>query len=65
MKPESKSIQVGAIAIAGALVFRLVSGNLPGKLIRFFSKPETMSTVVFLETGTVMRVPDPPAMITQ
>lgn len=61
MKPESNSIRVGAIAIVGALVFRLVSGDLTARLIRFFSKPETMSTVVFLETGTVMRVPDPPA----
>lgn len=61
MKSENTNLRVSAIAIAGALVFRLVSGNLPDKLIRFFSKPETMATVVFLETGTVMRVPDPPA----
>ena len=59
MKPESNSIRVGAIAIVGALVFRLVSGDLTARLIRFFSKPETMAAVVFLETGTVMRVPEP------
>ena len=60
MKPENKHLRVSAIAIAGALVLRLISGNLPDRLIRFFSKPETMAAVVFLETGTVMRVPDPP-----
>ena len=60
MKTENKSIRIGAIAIAGALIFRLVSGNLPDRLIRFFSKPETMATMVFLETGAVIDFPDPP-----
>lgn len=59
MKPENKSLRVGAIAVAGALLLRLVSGDLPGKLIHFFSRPDTMTVMMFLETGTVVRTPQP------
>lgn len=57
MKPENKSLRVGAIAIAGALLLRLVSGNLPGRIVRFFSQPDTMAVMMFLETGKLVRVP--------
>ena len=35
MKPENKSLRIGAMAVIGALVLRLVSGDLPKKIIGF------------------------------
>lgn len=57
MKQENKTLRMGTAAVAGAVLLRLLSGNLPGKLIRFFSKPETVAALTFLETGTMYRPP--------
>jgi len=59
MKQENKSLYIGAAAVAGAILLRLFSGNLPGRLIAFFSKPETVTALTFLETGTLVRLPQP------
>ena len=59
MKQENKSLYIGAAAVAGALLLRLLSGSLPGRLIAFFSKPETVTALTFLETGTMVRLPKP------
>lgn len=57
MKPENKSLRVGAAVVAGALALRLLGGSLPDKLISFFSDPEVVTAMMFLETGRVIRTP--------
>lgn len=59
MKSENQSLRIGAIAIAGAILLRLLGGNYLGKLVQFFSRPEAMTTVLFLQTGLVVRGPSP------
>lgn len=57
MKPEDKSIRIGAAAVAGALILRLFSGSLPEKLTGFFSDPDVVAAIMLLETGRVLVPP--------
>ena len=50
----------GAILVC-AILFRLLSGGLIGKLVQALSSPETMSFLLYLETGKVVR----PSQITE
>jgi len=64
---EQKVLRVGTWVIAGALILRLLSGGIAGKLLRISLSPETASWMVFLQTGRVIRpatitfTPEPPA----
>lgn len=52
---ESKVLKVGAVAVASAVLVRLLVGGLPQKLIAFLTRPETAAFVLYLETGRVVR----------
>lgn len=57
MKPEDKSIRIGAAVVVGALILRLFSGSLPDKLIGFFADPDVVTAIMLLETGRVLVPP--------
>ena len=48
MGSENKYLRAGILVICGALVLRLVSG---GAVASFVTKPEVITTLLFLETG--------------
>ena len=58
MKPEDKTIRIGAAVILAAVLLRLFTGNLPGKLVAFFSQQEVAAALVFAQTGRVIRFPE-------
>ena len=58
MKLEDKILRLGAAVILGAVILRLCLGSLPQKLIAFFRQPEVASTLVFVQTGRVVRFPE-------
>lgn len=56
----------GAILVC-AILFRLLSGGLFGKLVNTLSSPEVASFLLYLETGKVVRpsqIPEPPPATT-
>lgn len=56
----------GAILVC-AILFRLLSGGLIGKLVKALSSPEAASFLLYLETGRVVRptkIPEPPPATT-
>lgn len=57
MKPEDRSLRIGAAVVAGALLIRLLGGGLTDRLISFFSDPEVAAAILLLETGRVVRMP--------
>lgn len=52
---ENTVLKVGAAAVGCAIVFRLLSGGLPQRILSFLSRPETAAFVLYLETGRVVR----------
>ena len=58
MELQKRSLQVGAAALICALGLRL-GGALSGPLTGFLCRPETVSALLFLETGRVVRTPSP------
>lgn len=52
---ESKVLKVGAVAVASAVLLRLLTGGLPQKILAFLTRPETAAFVLYLETGRVVR----------
>lgn len=60
MNLEQKALHTGAIAIALAVVLRLIGTGVLGGITQALLQPETAAAVLFLETGRVVR-PQPPA----
>ena len=54
MDQHQRALRAGAAALACAIVFRLMSGGLPDKLLRWLSDPENQSFLLYLETGRVV-----------
>ena len=61
MKPEDKTLRIGTAVIICAIFLRLFSGNLPGRLLEFLSRPQVASAMVFMQTGKVIRFSEPTA----
>ena len=55
MELEQKTLRVGALAVACAIVCRLLAGGLPDRILEFFSRPETVAFILYLETGRVVK----------
>ena len=55
MNQRNRSLRVGISAIACALVFRLCSGELPGKLLELLTREETAAFLTYMETGRDVR----------
>ena len=55
MELEQKTLRVGALAVACAILCRLIAGGLPDRLLEFFSRPETAAFILYLETGRVVK----------
>ncbi len=51
MKWDQKCLQMGAAAILGALVLRLLSALSPGSLLQTLSTPDSASLIFFAQTG--------------
>ena len=66
MDIEKKSLRVGAMAIACAILLRLGSDGALGAVVKALSSPEAVSVMLFLETGRVVKpvAPEPPAVAT-
>ena len=58
MGSEKKYLRAGVLVICGALVVRLVSG---GAVASFVTKPEVITTLLFLETGRYVQEVAQPA----
>jgi stage II sporulation protein P len=58
MDIHKRSLQIGLWVLLCALVFRL-GGGAADKLASFLSRPEVASTLLFLETGRVVRAAEP------
>ena len=52
---EQKVLRVSAVVIVGALLLRLLSGGVLGKLTAFALSPQMASWMIFLQTGRVVR----------
>lgn len=61
MEAERRSLQVGTMVVAGALLLRLLSGGVPDAIARTLAKPEVASFLLYLETGRVIRPVTPQA----
>lgn len=58
MDIHKRSLQIGLGVLLCALVFRL-GGGITDKLAAFLSRPQVASTLLFLETGRVVRAVEP------
>ena len=54
MQMEKRTLQLGALAIACALLFRLASG---WPITQWLFQPENAALIVFLETGRLVKMP--------
>lgn len=59
MDISHKSLRIGAAAILCAVILRLFSSGLIDTAVSILSKPETASVIFYLETGRVVRSPEP------
>lgn len=61
MDIEHKSLRIGTGAILCAVILRLFSGGLLDAAVSALSEPEVASVIFYLETGRVLRAPEPQA----
>ena len=52
---EGKSLRIGAVTVAFAVLLRLAGSGLPGKLVTLLTGPEAVSAMLFFTTGRVVR----------
>lgn len=62
MDTEKRSLQIGAAAVAFALLFRLLSTS---PLAQWLCRPEVASVLIFMETGRLVNTASPQAPPTQ
>jgi len=55
MEAERRSLQIGTMVVAGALLIRLLSGGILDTIGKTLAKPEVASFLLYLETGRVIR----------
>lgn len=55
MNIEKKSLRIGAMAIACAILLRLGSNGALGAVVKALSSPEAVSLMLYLETGRVVK----------
>ena len=55
MEAERRSLQIGAVVVTGAILFRLLSGGALTSIAQVFAQPEVASFMLYLETGRVIR----------
>ncbi len=58
MELENKSLRVGAMAVAFAVLLRLFSGGFLDTVVSAVTSPQVASFLLYLETGRVVRVPE-------
>lgn len=58
MKLENKSLRVGAVVIVFAILLRLFSGGVLGRMAQIITSPAVASFLLYLETGKVVRLPE-------
>ncbi len=58
MELENKCLRLGVGAVLFALLVRLVSGGLPGKVLSWITSPEVGAAILSLETGRRVPVPE-------
>lgn len=58
MDQERRSLRVGAMVLAAAVVLRLISSGVLQPLVQALSKPETVAVLMYLETGRAIRYYD-------
>lgn len=59
MDLEQKTLRIGAVAVICAVLLRLVSNGVPEAIVAALSKPQVAAAILYLETGRVLRVPEP------
>ncbi len=65
MKPEQKSLAVGAAVIAFAAILRMFASGPVQNITKLLISPEFSSAMLYLGTGRVYRRYDPPAVTQQ
>lgn len=59
MDLEQKTLRIGAVAVLCAILLRLISNGVPEAIVAALSKPQVASAILYLETGRVLRAPEP------
>lgn len=59
MDQEQRSIRIGLLVIACAVVLRLLSAGIPQSVAAFVQEPKVASFLVYLQTGRVVRTEAP------
>lgn len=59
MNWEQKSLRFGSIVVACAIFLRLLSGGALNTALNFLTSPTALSCLLFLETGRIVRQPEP------
>lgn len=59
MNQERRSLQVGAVVLAAAVILRLVASGALDSVVLALTKPETVAVLMYLETGRVLRSYNP------
>lgn len=58
MDLQQRSLRIGAMAVAGAILLRLLGGGLLSSAAQFFTSPQAAAILLYLETGRLVRFPD-------
>lgn len=61
MEQERKCLRIGLLAIAAALILRIAGSGVMGQALRFLTRPDVASFLLYLETGRIIRVQPPEA----
>lgn len=58
MDLQQRSLRIGAAAVAGAVLLRMLSGGFLAPALTLLTKPQTVAVLMYLETGRVIRTAD-------
>lgn len=58
MDLQQRSLRMGALVLAGAVLLRLLGGGLLGTAVKFLATSEVAAVLLYLETGRLVRLPD-------
>lgn len=59
MELERRSLRIGAAVIVCAILLRLLSGGMAGRVVHALGSPEMTSFLLYMETGRIVRPMEP------
>lgn len=58
MDLQQRSLRMGAIVVAGAIILRLLGGGILNTAAQFLTSPQAAAILLYLETGRLVRLPE-------